>query len=53
MKKVLEMIAVIVVVLCLISAGVFLSRGLGSDTRAAPGGAVDEAPATFIIGGGP
>ncbi|MDI3286636.1 hypothetical protein [Polyangium sp. 15x6] len=53
MKKVLEIIAVIVVVLCLISVGVFLSRGPGSDTRAASGGADDEAPAATIIGGAP
>ncbi|MDC3959749.1 hypothetical protein [Polyangium jinanense] len=53
MKKVLEIIAVIVVVLCLISAGVFLSRGPGSDARSASGGAGDEAPATPILGGAP
>lgn len=53
MKKVLEIIAVMVVVLCLISAGVLLSRGPGSDAPAAPGGAENEAPVTTIIGGGP
>ncbi len=53
MKKVLEMIAVIVVVLCLISAGVLLSRGPRSDAPAAPGGAEDEASATILLGGAP
>ncbi|MDC0743916.1 hypothetical protein [Polyangium mundeleinium] len=53
MKKVLEMIAVIVVVLCLISAGVLLSRGPGSNAPAAPDGAVEELPVTTMIGGGP
>jgi len=53
MKKVLEMVAVIVVVLCLISAGVFLSRGPGSSASAAPGGLEDEAPSAFVLGGGP
>ena len=51
MKKVLEIIAVIVVVLCLIGAGVVLSRGPGADAPAAPGGVEDEAPSTHLIGG--
>jgi len=53
MKKIFEILAVLVVVLGLISVGVFLSRGPGSDTRAASGGADDEAPAPAVIGGGP
>ncbi|WP_281311437.1 hypothetical protein [Polyangium sp. y55x31] len=54
MKKVLEIIAVMVVVLCLISAGVLLSRGRpGSGAPAAPGSAEDEAPAPTLLGGAP
>ncbi|MDI1446024.1 hypothetical protein [Polyangium sp. 6x1] len=53
MKKVLEIIAVIVVVLCLISVGVLLSRAPGSGARAIPGSAVDDAHTATIIGGGP
>lgn len=49
MKKVLEMIAVTVVVLCLICTGVFLSRGPGSGAPAAAGGAADDIPVTTLL----
>ena len=53
MKKILEIIAVSVVVLCLIGAGICLLRGPLRDARTAPGPAEDQAPTTIIIGGGP
>jgi hypothetical protein len=53
MKTVLEIIAVVVVVFCLIGTCVFLSRTPASDARVAPDGAADEASTTVIIGGAP
>jgi len=53
MKKVLEIIAVTVVVLGLIGAGVLLSRRPGSDVPTAPGGAEDEGTTPSIIFGAP
>jgi len=49
MKKVLEIIAVVTVVLCLISAVAVLYRGRGSAAPAGPGGVDDVAPTTAII----
>lgn len=53
MKKILEIIAVIVAVFFVIGACVFLSRAVLSEKRAVPASAGDEAASTVIIQGGP
>jgi hypothetical protein len=53
MKKVLEIIGVIVAVFFVIGACVFLSRMATSKAPAAPENIADEVSTTVIIGGGP